>query len=373
MREDPVQRLLTVGPARVYAGDGALGELGPAVGRVASRVAIVTGSTSWGPASKAVEAALSSAGVAIEVLFYGEQVSESTMDRLCFEARGADAIVGVGGGKALDAAKLAAHRLGLPVYTVPTSAATCAAWTALSNVYSDAGGWLYGVSLEQAPQAVFLDHGLILDAPVRLLAAGVADAMAKWYESDSAVDLGSADATSAGAVELGHHLHKQLVRHAKAALSGDRDAGVRVADLNVLLTGTVSGLGGSMCRSVAAHAVANGLTHLPGTSRSLHGEKVAFGLLVQFILQDRGLAEIEEFIAFLADLRLPLTLESLGLPDTVAGLARAVEIAMEPDSTLHRLPVAVDALTLGRAMLEADALASRVPGAGCKALSRRPS
>ena len=359
MRHDPDQRLLTVGPARVYAGYGALGELGPAVSRMASRVAIVTGSASWGPASTTVESALSAAGVATEVLCYGQQVSESTLESLCFEARGADAIVGVGGGKALDAAKLAAHRLGVPVYTIPTSAATCAAWTALSNVYSDAGGWLCGVPLDQGPQAVFLDHGLILDAPVRLLAAGVADAMAKWYESDSAVDLGSADATATGAVELSHHLHKQLVRHAKAALSGDREAGVRVADLNVILTGTVSGLGGSTCRSVAAHAVANGLTHLPGASLSLHGEKVAFGLLVQFVLQDRDLAEIEEFIAFLADLRLPLTLASLGLPDTRAGLARAVEVAMAPDSTLHRLPVAVAAHTLGRAMLEADALARR--------------
>ncbi len=359
MRQDPDPRLLTVGPARVYGGNGVLADLGPAVSRTASRVAIVTGATAWRAAATAVESTLSTAGVATEVLFYGKQVSESTLESLCFEARGVDAIVGVGGGKALDAAKLAAHRLEVPAYMVPTSAATCAAWTALSNVYSDEGGWLYGVPLEQGPRAVFLDHGLVLDAPVRLLAAGVADAMAKWYESDSAVDLGSADATSTGAVELSHHLHKQLVRHAKAALSGDRAAGVRVADLNVILTGAVSGLGGSMCRSVAAHAVANGLTHLPGASCSLHGEKVAFGLLVQFVLQDRDLSEIEEFIAFLADLRLPLTLESLGLPDTRAALDRAVAVAMAPDSTLHRLPVAVDAHTLGRAILEADALARR--------------
>lgn len=349
-------RLLTVGPSRVSAGVGALGELGAAARRAGARTTIVTGKLSWPVAERPVRAALDES-LRVEVAFYGDQVSERAVDSLCHQAQGADSLIGVGGGKALDAAKLVAHRLGVPVFTVPTSSATCAAWTALSNVYSEEGGWLYGVPLAQAPQGVFVDHDLVLDAPCRLLASGVADAMAKWYESDSAVDPNSADATTAAALELSHYLHKQLVRHAKAAVGGDRAAAVRVVDLNVLLAGTVSGLGGPMCRSVAAHAVANGLTHL--SDRSLHGEKVAFGLLTQFVLQDRALSEIEEFIGFLADLQMPLTLRSQGLPDTAEGLARAVQVALDPTSSIHRLEVPLDEIILTRAMLEADALARR--------------
>lgn len=49
-----------------------------------------------------------------------------------------DAVVTAGGGKVMDAGKLLADRLGLPCITVPTSAATCAGWTALANLYSPA-------------------------------------------------------------------------------------------------------------------------------------------------------------------------------------------------------------------------------------------
>lgn len=44
-------------------------------------------------------------------------------------------IFGMGGGKALDTAKGAGYEAGLPVFTFPTIAATCAATTALSVVY----------------------------------------------------------------------------------------------------------------------------------------------------------------------------------------------------------------------------------------------
>ncbi|MBU6427895.1 MAG: iron-containing alcohol dehydrogenase [Cyanobacteria bacterium REEB65] len=357
---DPSLRLLTVGPGRVWAGASAVSELGATVAAAGSTAAIVTGAHSWPAARGPVLESLARAQVGASVLSYGEQVSESAVDRLCRSVGAAKSVVGVGGGKALDAAKLVAQRLGLPISCVPTSAATCAAWTALSNVYSETGGWLYGVPLDRAPGTVFADYDILLAASSRLLASGVADAMAKWYESDSAVDPAAAAATTAAALELSHYLHKQLVRHAPAAMAGDRTAAERVLDLNILLAGCVSGLGGPSCRSVAAHAVANGLTHLPGNGQSYHGEKVAFGLLTQFVLQDRPLAEIEEFVSFMIEqLRLPLDLAAQGLPNTAADLAVAVNVALAPNSTIHRLPVPVDTATLTRAILEADALARR--------------
>ncbi len=52
-----------------------------------------------------------------------------------------DAVVAIGGGKVLDAGKLLADRLAIPCVTVPTSAATCAGWTALANLYSPQGAF----------------------------------------------------------------------------------------------------------------------------------------------------------------------------------------------------------------------------------------
>ncbi|MBM3268664.1 MAG: iron-containing alcohol dehydrogenase family protein [Candidatus Sericytochromatia bacterium] len=360
----PESRSLAPGPTRVHTGPEALDRLARQVADEGDRVLVVSGPTSWGVARDAVVGAFDRAGLALEVASYGEQITEAAIERLCVAARGMDAIVGVGGGRALDAAKLVAHHLGLPAFTVPTSAATCAAWTALSNLYSPAGGWLGGVTLDRGPAGAAISYALVETAGPRLLASGVADAMAKWYESETAVDLAAADALTAAAVEMAHHLHRQLVRHAAGAVADARrgkssDALRRVIDVNIALAGIVGGLGGSKCRSVAAHAVANGLTHLPGNSASFHGEKVAFGILVQLILLDRPLDEIEELISFFADLDVPVTLAQLLGPDTSPDLAEAARIALARDSGIHRLDVPLDSVALVRAITEADALGRR--------------
>ena len=116
---------------------------------------------------------------------YSPDCSELSLKRLgeVVKENGSDVIVGVGGGKALDTAKLVAYHAKLPIVTIPTSAATCAAWTALSNIYSDEGGFLYDVPLVSCPNLLILDYNLIQTAPPRTLVAGIGDAMAKWYES----------------------------------------------------------------------------------------------------------------------------------------------------------------------------------------------
>ena len=52
---------------------------------------------------------------------------------------GADAIVGIGGGKTIDAAKAVAHPAGLPLVVVPTVASTDAPTSALAVVYTEEG------------------------------------------------------------------------------------------------------------------------------------------------------------------------------------------------------------------------------------------
>ena len=52
------------------------------------------------------------------------------------------------------------------------------------------------------------------------------------------------------------------------------------------VAGVIGGIGGANCRTVAAHAVHNGLTHLTEAHDILHGEKVAYGILVQLRLEE---------------------------------------------------------------------------------------
>jgi glycerol dehydrogenase len=259
-----------------------------------------------------------------------------------------DVVLAAGGGKVLDAGKLLCHRLGLPVVTVPTSAATCAGWTALSNLYSPAGAFQDDVALDRCPDLLVFDHDLLVAAPPRTLASGIADAMAKWYEA-SVSSGASDDGLIQQAVQQARVLRDQLLLDGVAAAdSPGSPAWVRVAEACGLTAGLIGGLGGARCRTVAAHAVHNGLTQLLACHDSLHGEKVGFGILVQLRLEEtlggNGLAAQarRQLLPFLQRLGLPVSLHDLGLARaSLADLQEVCAFACRPGSDLHHLPFSV--------------------------------
>jgi glycerol dehydrogenase len=281
---------------------------------------------------------------------YSPDCSEASLSSLREAAAShqADVIIGIGGGKALDTAKLLAYQCQLPVVTIPTSAATCAAWTGLSNIYSDQGAFLYDVSLARCPDLLILDYSLIQTAPQRTLVAGIGDALAKWYEAS--VSSGSSPVTLIiAAVQQARVLRDILFQKSTDALKEPgSEAWREVVDASVLLAGVIGGLGGAQCRTVAAHAIHNGLTHLPAAHDALHGEKVAYGILVQLrleeMLQGNQLAASarQQLLKFYAQIGLPQTLDDLNLGNiTLAELRQAAEIACNPNSDIHRLPFKV--------------------------------
>ncbi|KKI98081.1 iron-containing alcohol dehydrogenase family protein [Prochlorothrix hollandica] len=290
--------------------------------------------------------------------------SESVIDRLRISAQDWDpqVILGVGGGKALDTAKLLAHHLGLPVITLPTSAATCAAWTALSNVYSESGAFRYDVALTQCPQALVLDYDLIQTAPRRTLVAGIGDALAKWYEAS--VSSGHSNETLIiGAVQQARILRDILFQQAGIALEQPgSDPWRQVVDAVVLMAGVIGGLGGAQCRTVAAHAVHNGLTQLAQYPKTLHGEKVAYGILVQLRLEETVLGNQlaatarQQLLKIYQDMGLPCSLADLGLGQSaLADLEQVATFACLPGSDIHHLPFPVDPTQLLGAMVSTTA------------------
>ena len=92
----------------------------------------------------------------------------------------------------------------------------------------------------------------------------------------------------------------------------------RLVEANTLL----SGLGFESSGLAAAHAIHNGLTVAPGTHPYLHGEKVAFGLLVQLVMEGSPRATVEQVLDFSTEVGLPLTLAEIGLPELAGGSAR---------------------------------------------------
>ncbi|MCG9887116.1 MAG: iron-containing alcohol dehydrogenase family protein [Cyanobacteria bacterium] len=355
---------LSVAPARVIRGRGVLAIAGDELARLGKRPLIVGGDRALHGAAASLDRALEAHQLQGLTASAHPDCSEAVLERLRDRAHShrADAIIGIGGGKALDTAKLLAHQLQVPVATVPTSAATCAAWTALSNVYSDEGAFLYDVPLDRCPDLLILDYDLVVTAPQRTLVAGIGDAIAKWYEASiSSGHLTAAPVVSA--VQQARVLRDLLLqRSADAIAHPGGEAWEAVVDGSVLLAGVIGGLGGAQCRTVAAHAVHNGLTHLAASHGTLHGEKVAYGILVQLRLEETiagsqlATAARQQLLEFYGAIGLPTTLEDLGLSGiAIADLYRAAAIACEERSDIHHLPFPVEAVQVAAAMVSTTA------------------
>lgn len=351
---------LTIAPACVIRGQNAIARSTEAIARLGKRPLIVGGKNSLA----AIQPYLENQQLQAAQATYGKDCSENSLKTLheAAIAHKADFIIGVGGGKALDAAKLLAHQCQIPIATIPTSAATCAAWTALSNIYSEQGAFQYDVTLAKCPDLLILDYGLIQTAPQRTLVAGIGDAIAKWYEAS--VSSGHSEQTMIiSAVQQARILRDILFQKSAIALKEPgSETWQEVTDAVVLLAGVIGGIGGAQCRTVAAHAVHNGLTHLLASHGTLHGEKVAYGILVQLrleeMLQNNQLAATarQQLLKFYTEIGLPQTLDSLGLGDiTITELQRAAEIACSPNSDIHRLPFKVVPEQLMAAMVSTTA------------------
>jgi glycerol dehydrogenase len=365
-----VTSTLAIAPAQVVRGEGILSSQGEAIATLGQRPLVVGGQHSLPRVQPLIES-LTQAGLAPQTADYGRDCSEATLERLrgIAQAHQTDVVIGVGGGKALDTAKLLAHQIRCPVVTIPTSGATCAAWTALSNVYSEAGAFRYDVALDRCPDRLILDYALIRTSPPRTLIAGIGDGLAKWYEAS--VSSGSSDQTLIiSAVQQGRVLRDILFQKTPAALrQWGGPAWREMVDATVLLAGVIGGIGGAQCRTVAAHAVHNGLTQLPACHDALHGEKVAYGILVQLRLEEMGgksslaTAARQQLIQFYRATGLPKTLADLGLGEaTLADLQQAADFACREGSDIHHLPFTVSP----------DALLAAMVSPLCPELRERP-
>lgn len=351
---------LFVSPTQVIQGEGIISQAGKGISRLGKRPLLVGGKQTLELISAHLKPIFKQFKLIAAFDSYAPDCSETSLKNLTEATQNhqADLIIGVGGGKALDTAKLLAYQQQLPIVTIPTSGATCAAWTALSNVYSNQGAFQYDVPLSRCPDLLILDYNLIKAAPKRTLVAGIGDAIAKWYEAS--VSSGQSEATlTIAAVQQARVLRDILLQKSVKAL--DKIGGEdwrEVVNATVLLAGVIGGLGGANCRTVAAHAVHNGLTHIPAAHHALHGEKVAYGILVQLrleeMIQGNKLAATsrQQLLKFYEEIGLPRSLEDLGLSQvTLEELRQAAIVTCHPNSDIHRLPFKVSPEQLLSAMV----------------------
>jgi len=257
-----------------------------------------------------------------------------------------DSVIAAGGGKVLDSGKYIADCLNIPCITVPLSASTCAGWTALSNLYTRNGQFIKDVVLSACPKVLVYDHKFIQTAPSRTLASGVADALAKWYES-SITSSTIEDGLVQQAIQISRVLRDQLLIDGERAFKGGFESASwrNTVEACGLTAGLVGGIGGEKCRTAAAHAIHNSITQIITPNTYLHGEIVGVGLLLQLRLEEmknnNKLADqsIQQLLELMQKLNLPTTISQLGINVFEnQNLDKIAEFTYRDKSEIHSLP-----------------------------------
>ena len=348
--------------------DGVIRSVGDYAAPYASTILIITSPQAWKTTADAVERSLNEHGLRYQVEFLPGDCTKPAIEALTAQARafGAELMLGIGGGRVLDVAKAIGDILGqLPVIAVPTIAATCAAWSPISVIYSESGAHNGPFPLTRLPVWVLVDSEIIAHSPSRYLKAGIVDALAKWYEFQPYLrhgDDGLALALKAQAAKLAVETFNTYGEQAIA----DNEQGLvtpalrRVIDAVIALAGVANSMKDEVPRIGVAHAIHNSMTRLPELHDWLHGEKVGFGLAVQAFLEHDSDADREELFTQLRRYGSPITLSALGLnerPQLVENIAQHVKIAPK---IAARLPFATDAERIQQALWRTQTLETRV-------------
>jgi glycerol dehydrogenase len=215
----------------------------------------------------------------------------------------ADVVLGIGGGKACDVAKAVGNFRNIPVVTIPTVAATCACWAARSVLYTEEGNFDFIQRNRFSPKLILADTRILLEAPKRYLAAGIMDTLAKWYEFEPLVAKNQEDVVLRQDVAISN-LAFQILDELGAKVRNNTatdEEGKQVIDAILFLAGATGSFANGNAYRGLAHPYYFVSTRIPESRYLLHGEKVAFGLLVQFILAKKEEGFIEGYLKRLTE------------------------------------------------------------------------
>jgi glycerol dehydrogenase len=324
-------------------------------------VMIITSPHAWQATRQALDASFAEHGIDYQRYFLpgyctSAAIADFTEQSL---AGGCKLIIGIGGGKVLDTAKGIAESSGqLPLITVPTIAATCAAWSPISVIYTDAGGQLESMPLQRTPEWVLVDSQIIAQTPVRYLKAGIVDALAKWYEFEPYLRQDESSFSlilKAQAAKLAVDTFEQFGQLALAANLAKQvtPALIRVVDAVIALAGMANSMRDGITRIGVAHAIHNSITHHPDLHGFLHGELVGFGLVVQTLLDDANPHSHRQLLQSLKAYSTPLTLRHLGVNEAEADRANQIANGFRIDPAIAaKLPFKLNVERIAWAILE---------------------
>ncbi|MDD1665928.1 MAG: NAD(P)-dependent glycerol-1-phosphate dehydrogenase [Methanomicrobiales archaeon] len=313
-------------PRDVIVGHGVLGQLPRVLEDLSlgESVLVITGRHTRAVAGKKVIAMLTRKYDTRT--FLAEEISPAVIREAEREARGAEILVAVGGGKIIDTAKIASFNTDRQFISVPTAASHDGIASASASVPTPEGN----LSLKaHPPVAIVADTGIIASAPHRLLASGCADIISNL---SAVLDW-----------ELAHRLRGETISEYASTLSRmTAEAMIRNADLvrpnteetawMVVKALVASGVamsiaGSSRPASGGEHKFSHALDRIaPG--KGLHGEKCGIGTIITLFLHGEDWREVREA---LKKIGAPTTPREIGIDDATAVEALLLASTIRPE------------------------------------------
>lgn len=323
---DFVDDAFKIGCGRYIQKQGSLNLALNEVRRLGSKAFVFYGEKAYDVAGSKVASLLKQEKLLATSELYTGSVCEEGAKKLIESASnsGCDVIVGVGGGRIMDMAKIVASELKMPVVEVPTSIATCASYYALSVVYTPDYRYLGCARFENEPSAIIVDMDIIKDSPARFLASGAIDSLAQAIEiphGTGPLKLGVDPLQRYCAYNYSKTNYEVYISETKQAYDDNRNKLLTqpledITFLNIVLTGIVAAVTNNYRHTALAHRFYNGLryTYGPKVCTWLHGELVAIGLRMQCLFNEQF--EQEKIVTnLMSQMNMPLTLSDIGVTE----------------------------------------------------------
>ncbi|MCK4259171.1 MAG: iron-containing alcohol dehydrogenase family protein [Halanaerobiales bacterium] len=306
-------------PSAYNRGEGVLQGIGQFSRDIAEKVLVIGGKKALNAVKEQLLKILNEAGIeVVGVEWYGGETTWENIKNISKIAKekGAELLITVGGGKALDTGKAAAYMSEIPCITVPTIAATCAAYTPLSIIHNDMGVYVENTPNSACPTSIFVDTSIIVNAPTKWFYAGMGDTLAKWYELRATTSNIPRTSWTIGGITNGkicYEIIEEFGPVAKEAIEKQEvtDSFEYVIDAIILYAGMSSILGGEKCRGAASHSVYFGFTNIPAAHHTGHGLLVGFGNLCLLALENRSEDELLTEIKLSKECGVPIKLSEI--------------------------------------------------------------
>ena len=363
-----MSRILTA-PGKFVIGNGELGRLAGYVSAYGTPLLLVAHRDDALRVKGALDQVEADGAAIIHTDFSGEATwgEVERIGEICAE-KDCKAVVGLGGGKAIDVAKLVAHEQKRPAVIVPTIASSDAPCSKMAVLYTEDHVYADTVLFPDNPDLVLVDSGIIAKAPERFLVAGMGDAFATYYEGRACVRSGAKNyndaLTTNAAFALAKLCNEILLADSEKALAACRkgivtEALENVIEANILL----SGIGFESVGLSVAHAICAGFTLFSESNDFMHGEKVAVGLLVQLVLENASMGELGKVMDYYRAVGLPTSLKAIGISNPSKETLRNMADLLLADSgsCIHNMPMKLDAEMVYNAVVYVEQLDELFP------------